>query len=275
MFMKMRNFGACLLLLTLLFSSCGNYNKVLKSTDYEFKLKKAIEYYGEGQFVKSGTLLQELLSIYRGTSKADKVYYYYAKSMIGQKDYLMAAHYFSTLVKEFPTSQYVEEAQYMIGYCDYLLSPNYRLDQSVTHEAIDALQLYINLYPYSNRVEEANRLIDELNAKLEEKSYQSAILYYKFGDYKAAVVALGDCLKEYPDTKYREDLMFKLLESRYILAMHSVESKKEQRLSAALDEYFSFADEFPKSEHMKDAKKYYDTLSKLLNYKADNINANK
>lgn len=272
MFMKMRKFGLGLVLLAVIFTSCGDYNKILKSNDYEFKYKKAVEYYEDGEYVKAGTLFQELVNIYRGTTRADKVYYFYAKSLIGQKDYLMAGHYFKTLLDEFPTSEYAEEAQFMTGYCAYLLSPSPRLDQKVTHEAIDALQLYINLYPFSDRVEEANRLIDELKNKLIYKSYLSAKLYYDMDNYKAAVVALTNSLKDYPDSKYREELMYMLLKSKYLLAMASVKDKQEQRLSNALDEYFTFVDEYPDSKYRKEADKFYETTAKMLNYKEETNN---
>ncbi len=271
--MKMRNFGILTVLLLLILNSCGDFNKIVKSTDYEFKYKKAVEFYEGGDFVKASSLFGELISIYRGTSRADKIYYYFAKSMIGQNDYLMAGHYFNTMIKEFPTSEYVEEAQYMVGYCSYLMSPKPRLDQEVTQRAIDALQLYINLYPFSERVEEANRLITDLQDKLVYKSFLSGKLYYDFENYKAAVVALTNSLKEYPDSKYREDLMYMLLKSKYYLATRSVEEKKAQRLSSALDEYFSFVDEFPESKYIKEVEKYHETTAKLLNYNEDsNLN---
>jgi len=266
MFMKMRNIGYFVLLSALLLTACSDYNKVIKSSDYEFKFKKAIEYYEAGEFVRSGTLFQELINIYRGTSRADQVYYYYAKSMMGQRDYLMANQYFKTLLREQPTSKYAEEAQFMVGYAHYLQSPKVRLDQEVTINAIDALQLYINLYPYNEKVEEAHRLIDELRDKLVEKSYLSARLYYDFENYKAAVVALGNSLKEYPDTKYREELMYMLVKSKYLLAINSVEEKKAVRLSSALDEYFSFVDEFPESKYRKEVERYHETLADLLKY---------
>ncbi len=270
MFMKMRFLGIGLLVILLITASCGDYNKIVKSTDYEFKYKKAVEYYEDGEYVRSATLFRELVNIYRGTSRADKIYYYYAKSMIGQKDYLMAGHYFKSLVKEFPTSEYVEEAQFMIGYCSYLLSPKPRLDQQVTQQAIDALQLYINLYPYSDRVDEANRLIDELKDKLVYKSYLSAKLYYDFEQYKAAVIALGNCLDKYPESKYREELKFMLLKSKYLLAEKSVVEKQKERYTNALDEYFSFIDEYPESEHKKEVDKFYEKASEILNYKEEN-----
>ncbi|WP_372950645.1 outer membrane protein assembly factor BamD [Mariniphaga sp.] len=265
MFKKTRIFTIGLIVM-LFVSSCGDYNKILKSTDYEFKLKKAVEYYEDGEFVKAGTLFQELVNIYRGTSRADQIYYYYAKSMMGQKDYLMATHYFKSLLKEFPGSQYSEEAQFMVGYCNYLLSPKPRLDQTVTKEAIESLQLYINLYPYSERVDEANRLIDELMDKLVYKSYLNARLYYDFENYKAAVISLDNSLKEFPDSQYREELMYMLLKSKYLLAVNSVEDKKQERLSGALDEYFSFVDEYPESQYRKEVDKFYETVADLLNY---------
>jgi outer membrane protein assembly factor BamD len=269
MLMKMRNFATIAIVTLILFSSCSDYNKIVKSTDYEFKYKKALEYYEDGEFVRSSTLLKELLTIYRGTSKADKVYYYYAKSQFGMKDNMMAAHYFKTLVKEFPRSEYAEEAQFMVGYCYYLDSPGPRLDQQVTQNSIDALQLFINLYPRSTRIDEANRLIIELRDKLVYKSYLSGKLYYDLKNYKAAVVALTSSLKDFPDTKYREELMFMLLKAKYLLATNSVEEKKRERLSSALEEYFTFVDEYPESKYRKEAEKYHASTAKQLNYKED------
>ena len=270
MLKSIKKYGPIGLLLILLTTACSDFNKIVKSTDYEFKYKKALEYYEDGEFVRSSTLLKELVSIYRGTSRADEVYYYYAKSFFGMKDYMMAGHWFRTLLNEFPKSKYAEESQYLVGYCFYMESPKPRLDQQVSQKAIDALQLFINLYPNSDREDEANRLIIELRDKLVYKSFLTGKLYYDLENYKAAVIALTNSLNDFPDTKYREDLMFMLLRAKYLLAVKSVEEKKELRLSDALDEYFTFVDEYPDSEHRKEAEKYYETTSKLLNYNEDN-----
>jgi outer membrane protein assembly factor BamD len=250
-----------------LFASCGEYNKIVKSTDYEYKFKKGIEYFEAGEFARSGTLLQELITVFRGTSRADQVYFYYAKSMMGQKDYLMASQYFRTLIKEYPNSKFIEESQYMVGYCSYLMSPKVRLDQETTLTAIDALQLYINLYPFSEKVTQAQKLIDELRDKLLEKSFINAKLYFDFENYKAAVIALENAIKDHPDSKYREEILYMLLKSKFLLGLKSVQEKKEQRLSDALDEYFSFTDEFPESKYRKEVDRFYDTTAKLLKYK--------
>ncbi len=252
-------------------SSCGEYQKVVKSTDYEYKLKKAREYYDKKEFTKSSQLYTELVNIYRGTSRADQVYYYLAKSNLGQHDNLMAGHYFRQLIKEFPRSAFAEEAQYMVGYCYYLDSPTPRLDQKTTQDAIDAFQLFINIYPSSSRVAEANKLIDELREKLVLKSYMNGKLYYDLGDYRASVISLSNSLKEYPDSKYREELMFYLLKSKYLLAENSIEEKKRERLNSELDEYYTFVDEFPKSKYRKEADKFFTSTKKMMNLKDEEV----
>jgi len=259
------------ILSVLLLVGCSNFNKIVKSTDYEFKYKKALEYYQDKDYSHASSMLKELVNVYRGTGTADDVYFYYAKSLFEQKDYIMATHWFRTLLDEFSESEHAEESQFMVGYCYYLQSPSPRLDQSTTYKSIDALHLFINLYPASSRKVKAESYINELRNKLVYKSYLTGKLYYDLGNYKAAVIALTNSLKDYPSTKYREDLMFMLLKAKYLLATNSVEAKKEQRLSNALDEYFAFADEFPKSKNKKDADNYYKVLAKSLNYKSEDV----
>jgi len=257
----------------LIASSCSQYQKIVKSTDYEYKLKKAREYYDKKDYSKASQLYAELVNIYRGTNRADQVYYYLAKSNFGQKDYLMAGHYFRQLVKEFPRSSFAEESQYMIGYCYYLDSPTPRLDQKTTQDAIDALQLFINIFPSSSKVAEANKLIDELREKLVYKSYMNGRLYYDLGDYRASVISLSNSLKEYPDSMYREELMFYLLKSKYLLGENSVEEKKRDRLNSELDEYYTFVDEFPNSKFRKEADRFFANTKKMMNLKEEDLKA--
>ncbi|MDR0843830.1 MAG: outer membrane protein assembly factor BamD, partial [Tannerella sp.] len=56
-----------LLAVVLLCSSCGEYNKVLKSTDYELKYSYAKKYFNQKKYGKSATLLEEVVHILKGT----------------------------------------------------------------------------------------------------------------------------------------------------------------------------------------------------------------
>lgn len=253
-----------LLILSLFLFSCSDFNKVVKSTDYEYKYKKAVEYYEAEDYTHANTLFQDLVYVFRGTSKGDDLFNYYANSLFKQSDYILAGHYFKNIIDQYPRSEFVEDAQFMVGFCFYKDSPTSKLDQDISKRAIDALQLFINIYPYSTRVEEANILIDELNEKITLKSYQNAKLYYDMNYYKAAVIALENSIIDYPDTKYREEIKYLLFKAKYNLAINSVEEKKRERLNDARDEYFNFVDEFENSKYSREAKRDFKQISQLL-----------
>ena len=259
-----------LILLVVLTSSCSEYQKLLKSTDYDLKYQKAMEYYQSEDYMRAATLLKDLISIYMGTEKSEEALFVYANCLYGMRDYLMGSYRYSNFVQNYPTSDKAEEAQFMAAYCSYKMSRNPRLDQTETYEALDGFQLFINLYPESPRVGEATRLMDELRDKLVYKSYLNARLYFNLGNYlgnnyQSAIISARNSLDEFPDTKYREELSFLILEARYIEAVNSIEAKMEDRLRATMDEYYSFINEFPKSEYLRKANKIFEDVSSRLN----------
>ncbi|HYW95732.1 MAG TPA: outer membrane protein assembly factor BamD [Bacteroidales bacterium] len=252
------------ILLLALVSSCGQYEKVLKSTDYQYKYKKAVEYYNDGDFIRAATILDQVYDVFRGTVKADTVAYYRAESYYHQNDYIMASHYFEELANTFPNSVYEEESSFMTGYCYYKLSPRPSLDQEYTFKAVNTLTLFLINHPSTTRVDEANRIILDMREKLVEKSFLNAKLYFDLGDYKSAIIALRNSLGDFPNTEHREELMFLILKSSYLLAEHSVESKKLERYQSTVDEYYSFIGEFPEGEYADEAKDIYKDSMKSL-----------
>lgn len=238
-------------------TSCSEYQKVLKSSDYELKYAKAVEYFDKKDYYRSLSLLEELMTVYRGTDKAEDIYFRYCYSYYYEEDYILAAYYFESFTKTFPNSQYVEEFQFMGAYCHYLNSSHWELDQSSTVKGIEALQFFINKYPSSTRVEEANQLIDKLRAKLERKAYDISKLYFKLSEYQAAVITIKNTLNQYPDMKYREELTFLILKSNYLFARNSIETKKKERMQNVVTDYYALLDEYPQSKYLKEAEKYY------------------
>ena len=240
-----------LLVLTVL-SSCSEYQKLLKSGDYDAMYKKAIEYYNEGDYVRASSIFEGVRMVFTGTSKAQTIAYYRAFCAYNQKDYEYAAELFKQFVATYPETSYVEECLYMIGYCNYLASPKPRLDQSVTEKAMNDFQLYLSRYPNSERKEQINEYMDAMRDKLSYKDYLSAKNYYLREKYKAAVVSLENCLKDYPGTKYREEIMYMLFASKYEMAVNSVEDKKYERYNAAAEEYYYFLEEYPESRYIEE-----------------------
>ena len=245
-------------------SSCSGYEKLLKSSDYPLKYSKAIEYFENEEYVRAGTLLDQVVNIYRGTTKADTVYYYQARSYYMQRDYILSGHHFSNLATNYPNSVYAEESEYMTAYCHYMLSPKPSLDQENTERAIAAFQLFIIMNPGSTKIPEANAYIDEMRNKLVQKSYMSGKLYYNLGEYKASIIALENSLNDFPDTEHREELMFLLLKSHFLLAENSIYQKRIERYQDTVDEYYSFVGEFPESRYRREADRIYDDALAMI-----------
>lgn len=239
--------------IAIVFAGCSKYQRILKSNDFEKKFDMAKVYYDNGKYQKAFPLFEELITVFRGTSKAEDVYYYYAYCNYKLGDYMLAGYHFDNFVKTFPRSERAEDAQFMNAKCFFLDSPEASLDQSSTYKAIDELQLFINRYPESPKVEECNGLMDRLRFKLETKSYNTARLYYRLGEYKAAIFALRNTLADYPDTKYREEISYMILRSSYLLADNSIASKKMGRFEETLLEVRDFTEKYPRSDYLKAA----------------------
>jgi len=260
-------FRLALIAIVVMVSSCGEYEKLLKSNDYELKYQKALEYYNTKEYVKSTNLIEQILPRYRATSKADTLLYYQAYGHYNQHDYIMAGHYFREFSTVYNNSAFTEECDFMGAYCHYKLSPKAILDQTSSYSAISAFQLFMAKYPNSEKKKECRDIIFELRNKLVYKSYKGAKLYYDLESYKAAIVSLRNSLKDFPDTEYREEIVYLIVKSNFELAEKSVESKKIERYQSTVDEYYSFISEFPESEHMKEVEKIFAKANKMLSNK--------
>lgn len=258
----------------IVFSSCGQYNKLLKSRDYEFKYEAAKTYYARGHYNKATTLLNELITILKGTDKAEESLYMFGMCYMHQKDYTTAATTFITYYTTYPRGQYAEIARFNAGKALYLETPEARLDQTSTYKAIQELHLYAEEYPNSARKQEAEDMMFELQEKLVEKEYRSAKLYYDLGlylgnNYQSCIITAENALLAYPYTSQREELSVLILRSKYEIAENSFEEKKEERYREAIDEYYAFINEFPESKHIKEAEKIFKSSVKKINYEEE------
>ena len=186
-----------LLLFIVIITSCGKYQKILRSDDYNYKYEQAILYYENEDYNRAMPLFNELSTVLKGTNKIQEVNFYYAYCNYSLGDNLMAAYLFRNYTINFPNSKHTEECAYMTAYCYYNEAPTYSLDATNTYRAIKELQSFIDRYPTSSRVEKSNGLIDELRAKLSLKAFNNAKQYYKTSHYKAAIIALDNVLIDF------------------------------------------------------------------------------
>lgn len=266
----MKKKGLIILFIALFTASCGEYQQLLKSTDPELKYQKAVEYFDKKEYVKAQSLFDDVAAYYKGTERSEDVLNYLARCYMGQKDYYGATEYYQTYIRNYPKGRYIIEARYMIGHCYYLDSPDARLDQKQTNLAIQYLSDFMSLYPESPYIAEAQKELDAMYNKLAQKEFYSARLYYNLGsylgnNYESCVIVVKNALKKYPGNLYQEELCWLMLQSRYQLALNSIESKKEERYRDATDEYYNFVTEFPNSKHLKAAERIHKDLLKKIN----------
>ena len=160
-------------------------------------------------------------------------------------------------------------ARFYAGYGYYLDSPESQLDQSGTYKAIEELQGFLDYFPKSDKVSIAQNAIFELQDKLVFKELQNAQLYYNLGNYlgnnyESAVIVARNAIKDYPYSKYKEQLEMLILKARYQEAAQSVEEKKVERFRDVIDEYYSFINDYPESETRKEADNIFKIASNYV-----------
>ena len=248
--------GVLLFIVATLGGCKSKYEKLKASNDNTKKYQEAVKFYNKKDYSKALGLFEDLVTRYRGRTGYEDLYYYYAYTNYKLKDYTSARFHFKTFADTYPSSPKAEECRFISAYCYYLDSPTYSLDQENTLKAIESLQLFINLYPKSDRVTEASKLIQNLRDKLESKSYANSKLYLTIGDYQSAVIAFGNTLRDYPDTKYAEELEFLTIRAQYEYARVSKEIRKEERFNQAIVYADQFIEKYENSKFKRDAADY-------------------
>ncbi|MEJ7560475.1 MAG: outer membrane protein assembly factor BamD [Pedobacter sp.] len=237
----------------------SQFEKIRLSNDVAKKNQEAMRLYNKKSYSKALILFEDLSQKYRGRDGAQQLNYYYAMTLYKMKDYTTARYQFKVFADTYPTSEYAEECRYMSAYCYYLESPDPSLDQDNTLKAIDALQLFINFYPQSERATEATKYIAVLRAKLEDKAFANAKMYYELGgyditNYKSAVIALKNAQTDFPDIKYAEEMDLLIIKSQLNYAKNSTEIRQEDRYNEAITYANEFLESHPESKYLTEAK---------------------
>lgn len=269
MFLKINKSGV-ILLAALLLVSCSEYQKVLKDTDTAKKYEMAERLYEEGSYKKANRILEQVAPSFVGKPQGERVMFFLADSYFKIGDYNFAGYQFERFLKSYPKSDKAVEAGFLGAKSYYLLSPRYSLDQSDTDKALSKLQLFINAYPDSEFLAEANAMARELTTKKEKKAFEIARQFVKLGKYYtldyniSAIAALDNFISDHPGSVFREEAYFLKLQSSTNLALNSTFSKKKQRLQDAAAAYNAFMRYYAESQYADDARELYQDIQKAL-----------
>jgi len=261
----------------LLLSSCATeFNSVYKFGDTETKYEYAKECFARGKFQQACSLLEELVTIKKGTEEAQECLYMLGMAQYCNQDYEASSTTFKKYGSSYPRGIFAESAAFYVGQSLYRSAPEPRLDQSPTNGAITAYQQFMDLYPESPLRPQAQERLYELHDKLIQKEYLSAELYYNLGgyfgninsneesNYTACIITAQNCLKNYPYCSLREEFMLLIMKSKFYLAENSSEEKRMERYRDAEDECYGFINEFPDSKNVAMAEKYIAKCKKMI-----------
>lgn len=260
----------------LLMSSCaGEYNKVMKSSDGDYRYEYAKQCFAEGKYSQAATLLLDLVTLKKGTDDAEESLYMLAMSQYLSMDFESASETFKRYYQTYPKGYYTESASFYVGQSLYESAPEPRLDQTPTVGAMNAYQQFIDMYPDSPRRSEAQDRLFELQDKLIVKELLSAQLYYNLGgyfgninsndesNYEACIITAQNALKQYPYSRYREDFSLLVMKSKFELAENSAEQRRVERYRDAEDECYGFINEYPDSNNKALAERFIAKCKKV------------
>lgn len=235
---------------------CSPVNKILKSNDYEYKLKKANELYEQKKYSQAVLIYEDIFPVLKGSAQFEDLYWNYAFCHYYMKDFLNAENLFKGFLENFPSSGRAEEASFLRAFCHYRQSPKPDLDQTATMKAINFLQTFIVRHPNSEKNKEAMDIIQTLRVKLEEKEKKNADLYYNLGYYKASATSYAELMLNFPDSEKGDFYKFMVIKSSYEYARKSIPAKQQERFEKVLDECADFTDRFPDSNLSSDVSKF-------------------
>jgi outer membrane protein assembly factor BamD len=196
----------------------------------------------------------------------ERIQFMVAQSNFNEKNYSVSGYYFDRFAKNYPKSSKKEEAAFLSAYSYKLASPPFSLDPKDTNKALEAFQSFINEYPDSDKIEEANTHYKELRYKLQKKYFEIAKTYYRTAgydlrNYKAAIQAFDNLLSDYLGSEFKEEALYYRLKAAHDFVLKSTFRRKSERIKDAISAYEKLKRNYPESKYMDDANKMLVTLN--------------
>ena len=254
-----------LIFVTFLIFSCNDYQKLLNSSENEVdKYNAAEEYYEKGEFRRANALIEQIIPSYRGKPQGERLVFFFANSYFETRLYYSAAIQFENFIKSYPNSQRIQEAYFMEAKSYFMLSPLYTLDQDDTYTGIDKLQVFINRFPNSEYVSEALDLMEQLQNKIEKKEFEISKQYYTIRDYSSAIKSLDNFIADNPGTIFREEALYFRWLSQYEIAINSIESRIDERITELERSLENFLRYYPDTIFIDDLSEKINNAKQLL-----------
>ena len=228
------------------------------------KYTAAEEYYENGEFRRANALIEQIIPSFRGKPQGERLVFFFANSYYETRSYYSAAIQFENFIKSYPNSQRIQEAYFMEAKSYFMLSPIYTLDQDDTFTGIDKLQVFINRFPNSEYLTEALELMEQLQNKIEKKEFEISKQYYTIRDYSSAIKSLDNFIADNPGTIFREEALYFRWLSQYEIAINSIESRINDRITELERSLENFLRYYPDTIFIDDLSEKINNAKQLL-----------
>ena len=264
--MFFRKLTYCALFATvILFSACNReYRNIMRSHDTMLRYEFGMRMFEEGNYNRALRVLEDIRPFMRGRAEFGDLTFTMAQAYFRSRDYFTAALAYQNYARLFPTSERAEEAFFMAAYSMMMDVPYYKLDQTNAHNAIRQFQLFINYYSDSPRVQEANEHIDMLRLQLARKDFAIATHYYRRSLYLAASIAFRNVMRNFPETRFREEAHYMMVKSLFYYAHHSIRPRQFERFTNTLEAHQHFERTFPESSFLSRLQPYRTRTTNFL-----------
>lgn len=243
--------------LVLALSGCGGSTRITTSSA-EAAYRRGAELFERGRYSRAIEQLQAVFDFGRGHEYAADAQLMLAESYFHDEQYLLAANEFDRFIQLYRGDPRVAGAEFSRARCYYELSPPYELDQKDTEQAITYLRLFINRFPTHENVEQAGRMIVELQEKLAHKLYRGAELYERQRQFEAGALTYQRVLDEYSNTSWAPLAMWGEIRAYVLFADNSVPARQPERLDRAIQVYERMAQIFPDHPAVQEARGLYE-----------------
>jgi len=246
------------LLVTVVFLSACNreYRNVMRSHDTLARYEFAMRMFEEGDLRRALRIFEDVQPFMRGREQFGDLTFTMAQAYFRSRDFFMAAHVYQTYARQFPTSERAEDAFFMAAYSMMMDVPYFRLDQTNAHNSIRQFQLFINYFSDSPRVREANEHIDMLRLQLARKAFTLANNYYRRSLYLSASISFRNVMRDFPETRFREEANYMMVKSLFYYADNSVRARQYERFTNTLEAHQQFERTFPESQFLSRLQSY-------------------
>ena len=219
----------------ILLMGCGKKNVHLEE-DLSPRFEKAMGYFDKGKYSRAKDEFDYIIMADPGSKISNESQYYMAESMYQIKEYDEASIAFDRYVRFSPDYSKIEKARYRICECAINFSNSYQREQSQTHRALEQLQMFIEDFPASELIDDAENAMLALRLKLAQKDYEVGRMYLKLEEYDSALIYFRSVLNHYYDTSFSDDarvgiIFTHILNDNHEGAQSYFKSQKERFLS--------------------------------------------